>query len=219
MGEVEVRALDGVDFEIYKGEFVVVLGPSGSGKSTLLNMIGGMDKISSGELYYKDRQLHDINERGLTKYRREAVGFIFQFYNLMPNLNAEENVRLAAEISKDPLDPRQVLEDVGLGDRAEHFPAQMSGGQQQRVAIARALVKNPDILLCDEPTGALDGKTGIQVLNLLRDFNKKYNKTVVIITHNADISKIADRVFYIKDGKLVDIKINENPLSPEEVNW
>lgn len=219
MGEVEVRALDGVDFEIYQGEFVVVLGPSGSGKSTLLNMIGGMDKISSGELYYRDRQIHNINERGLTKYRREAVGFIFQFYNLMPNLNAKENVRLAAEISKEPLDTRQVLEDVGLGDRAEHFPAQMSGGQQQRVAIARALVKNPDILLCDEPTGALDGKTGIQVLKLLRDFNKKYNKTVIIITHNADISKIADRVFYIKDGKLVDIKINENPLSPEEVNW
>lgn len=219
MGEVEVRALDGVDFEVYQGEFVVVLGPSGSGKSTLLNMIGGMDKISSGELYYRERQLHNISERGLTKYRREAVGFIFQFYNLMPNLNAEENVRLAAEISKEPLDPRQVLKDVGLGDRAEHFPAQMSGGQQQRVAIARALVKNPDILLCDEPTGALDGKTGIQVLKLLRDFNKKYNKTVVIITHNADISKIADRVFYIKDGKLVDIKVNENPLSPQEVNW
>ncbi|WP_272508918.1 ABC transporter ATP-binding protein [Clostridium ganghwense] len=219
MGEVEVRALDGVDFEIYKGEFVVVLGPSGSGKSTLLNMIGGMDKISSGELYYKDRQLHKINERGLTKYRREAVGFIFQFYNLMPNLNAEENVRLAAEISKEPLDPRQVLKDVGLDDRADHFPAQMSGGQQQRVAIARALAKNPDILLCDEPTGALDGKTGMLVLKLLRDFNQKYNKTVIIITHNSDISKIADRVFYIKDGKLVDVKVNENPLSPEEVNW
>ncbi|WP_179631885.1 ABC transporter ATP-binding protein [Clostridium peptidivorans] len=219
MGEVEVRALDGIDFEIYNGEFLVVLGPSGSGKSTLLNMIGGMDKVSSGELYYKDKELHKANEKGLTIYRREAVGFVFQFYNLMPNLTAEENVKLSAELSKDPLNSKEMLKDVGLLDRLNHFPAQMSGGEQQRVAIARALAKNPDILLCDEPTGALDGKTGLMVLKLLRSFNKKYGKTVIIITHNSDIAKTADRVFYIKDGKLVNIIVNEKPLSPEEVSW
>ncbi|WP_347707537.1 ABC transporter ATP-binding protein [Clostridium sp. cel8] len=219
MGEVQVHALDKLDFEIYKGEFVVVLGPSGSGKSTFLNMIGGMDTITSGQLYYKDKLLSKMNEKELTKYRREAIGFVFQFYNLMPNLTAEENIKLATQISKDPICVKEVLKDVELLDRADYFPSQMSGGQQQRVAIARALAKNPEVLLCDEPTGALDGKTGIIVLKILKNFNEKYKKTVIIITHNSDIANIADRVFYIKDGKIINIKVNKNPLSPEEVNW
>lgn len=219
MGEVTVQALRGVDFEIYKGEFIVVLGPSGSGKSTMINMIGGMDTASSGEIYYLGQPLHQATEKKLTEYRRHAVGFVFQFYNLMPNLTAVENVQLSAQISKEPLDPLEVLKQVGLADRADHFPAQLSGGEQQRVAIARAIAKNPDILLCDEPTGALDFSTGIQVLKLLRDFNKIYKKTVMIITHNAGIANMADRVFYIKDGMLERIQVNENPLDPEEVSW
>lgn len=219
MGEVRVDALRGVDFEVYEGEFIVVLGPSGSGKSTMINLIGGMDTASSGEIYYKDMALHEASEKILTEYRRNAVGFVFQFYNLMPNLTAYENIQLSVEIARAPLDANTVLEQIGLADRAEHFPAQLSGGQQQRVAIARAIAKNPDILLCDEPTGALDFTTGIQVLKLLREFNLKYHKTVIIITHNADISQIADRVFYIKDGLLQRIETNESPLSPEEVSW
>ena len=219
MGEVTVQALKGVDFEINKGEFIVVLGPSGSGKSTMINLIGGMDTASSGEIYYREQPLHNANERILTEYRRNAVGFVFQFYNLMPNLTARENIQLSTQIAKHPLDPLEVLEHVGLGDRADHFPAQLSGGEQQRVAIARAVAKNPEILLCDEPTGALDFSTGIQVLKLLREFNKTYEKTVMIITHNAGIADIADRVFYIKDGRLEKIQVNEHPLEPEEVSW
>ncbi len=219
MGEVRVDALRGVDFEIYEGEFIVVLGPSGSGKSTMINLIGGMDTASAGEIYYKEVPLHTASESSLTQYRRNAVGFVFQFYNLMPNLTAYENVQLSVEIAKNPLDVKDVLEQVGLSDRSEHFPAQLSGGQQQRVAIARAVAKNPEILLCDEPTGALDFSTGIQVLKLLKEFNIKYKKTVIIITHNAGIADIADRVFYIRDGKLQKIKTNEKPLSPEEVSW
>jgi len=219
MGEVRVDALREVDFELYKGEFVVVLGPSGSGKSTLLNIIGGMDQVSSGELFYQQKPLHDAKESEMTRYRRNTVGFIFQFYNLMPNLTAFENVQLAAEITVDPLSPAEILAEVGLADRAGHFPAQLSGGEQQRVAVARAVAKNPELLLCDEPTGALDLKTGIQILKLLREFNQKYKKTVMVITHNAGIAVMADRVFNIKDGKLASVRVIENPLAPEEVSW
>ena len=219
MGEVNVNALKDVSFDIFEGEFVVVLGPSGSGKSTMLNMIGGMDKASEGEIFYRGEPLHNANEKRLTWYRRNAIGFVFQFYNLIPNLNTFENVQLSTQLSDHPLDPKQVLSEVGLLDRADHFPSQLSGGQQQRVAIARAIAKNPDILLCDEPTGALDFSTGLSVLKLLKQFNKTYKKTVIIITHNAGIGKIGDRVFHIKDGKIESIDINENPLEPEEVSW
>ncbi len=219
MGEIRVDALKDVDFEIYKGEFIVILGPSGSGKSTLLNMIGGMDQVSAGELYYKGNPLHTADLKKLTLFRRHTVGFVFQFYNLMPNLNTYENISLATEIAEDPLSIETVLEEVGLSDRAQHFPSQLSGGQQQRVALARAIAKNPDILLCDEPTGALDFQTSIQVLKLLKRFCENYEKTVIIITHNAGIAKMAHRVFYIKDGQLTHIDHNENPVPPEAVSW
>jgi len=219
MGEVKVEALKGIDFDIYSGEFVVILGPSGSGKSTMLNMIGGIDTPTRGAISYKGKDLASASEKELTNYRRLAVGFVFQFYNLIPNLSAKENIELAAELSKDPKSPLELLEKVGLLERAANFPSQMSGGEQQRVAIARALSKNPDILLCDEPTGALDIKTGIHVLNVLRDFNKDYGKTVIIITHNAGIGAMADRVFHIKDGLIDKLVINDNPISPEEVAW
>jgi putative ABC transport system ATP-binding protein len=219
MGEVRVEALRSVDFEIYEGEFVVVLGPSGSGKSTMLNIIGGMDQVSEGELYYLKEPLHTADEKQLTRYRRSAVGFIFQFYNLMPNLTALENVLLASEITDRPLDAQDILNEVGLGDRKDHFPSQLSGGEQQRVAVARAIVKNPDILLCDEPTGALDFTTGIQVLKLLKKFQQEYKKTVMVITHNASIADMADRVFQMKDGKIAAVHNVELPVSPEEVSW
>ncbi|MBF4692771.1 ABC transporter ATP-binding protein [Fusibacter ferrireducens] len=219
MGEVTVSALRDVNFEIYDGEFVVVLGPSGSGKSTMLNMIGGMDQASEGEIYFRGKALHNATDKTLTQFRRNAIGFVFQFYNLIPNLTAYENVKLSVELSKDPLDIEMVLNEVELLDRSDHFPSQLSGGQQQRVAIARAIAKNPDILLCDEPTGALDFSTGLSVLNLLKKFNKTYKKTVVIITHNAGIGKIGDRVFYIKDGQIEKVVVNDKPLAPEEVTW
>lgn len=219
MGEVRVDALKKVSFELYKGEFVVVLGPSGSGKSTLLNIIGGMDQASEGELFYLGSPLHGAEESIITRYRRNAVGFIFQFYNLMPNLTAYENVQLAAEITSDPLPAADVLAEVGLADRARHFPTQLSGGEQQRVAVARAVAKNPELLLCDEPTGALDLKTGIQILKLLRNFNIKYKKTVMVITHNAGIAAMADRVFSLKDGELASVQVVGNPKAPEEVSW
>lgn len=219
MGEVTVKALNQVDFDIFEGEFVVVLGPSGSGKSTMLNMIGGMDSVTSGEMYYKEMPLHQATDKDLTAYRRHAIGFVFQFYNLIPNLTAYENVALSVELSKNPMSIETVMKEVDLSDRGDHFPSQLSGGQQQRVAIARAVCKNPDILLCDEPTGALDFTTGLQVLQLLKKFNQVYHKTVVIITHNAGIGKIADRVFHIKDGAIETIQVNESPLSPEEVTW
>lgn len=219
MGEVKVEALKDVDFEIYKGEFIVILGPSGSGKSTLLNMIGGMDQVSDGELYYQGTPLHTADLKKLTLFRRHTVGFVFQFYNLMPNLNAYENISLATEIAKKPLSIETVLEEVGLSDRAQHFPSQLSGGEQQRVALARAVAKNPEILLCDEPTGALDFQTSIQVLKLLKRFCDNYEKTVIIITHNAGIAQMADRVFYIKDGQLTHIDHNKNPIPPEAVSW
>jgi putative ABC transport system ATP-binding protein len=219
MGEVTVHALRGVDFTLYHGELVVVLGPSGSGKSTLLNIIGGMDRASAGELYFGERSLHNAAERELTLYRRHEVGFIFQFYNLMPNLTAYENVNLAAEIAREPFDIDELLEQVGLADRKDHFPSQLSGGEQQRVAIARALAKNPRMLLCDEPTGALDLPTGIQILKVLRDFCDRYHKTVVIITHNSAIAQMAERVVYLKDGLVDRVLVNEHPASPEKVTW
>ncbi len=219
MGEVTVRALKGVDFSLYDGELVVALGPSGSGKSTLLHIIGGMDQASGGELYFGDKSLHDASERDLTFFRRHEVGFIFQFFNLMPSLTAHENIALSVQIAKDPLDIDELLEAVGLQDRKDHFPSQLSGGEQQRVAIARGLAKNPRMLLCDEPTGSLDLASGIQVLKLLRDFCDNYNKTVVIITHNTAIKDMADRVVYLKDGMIDKIEENESPVPPEKVSW
>ncbi len=206
MGENEIHALDGIDFEIYEGEFLMVLGPSGSGKSTFLNILGGMDSATAGEIFYKGKPLHNISRKKLGLYRKEAVGFVFQFYNLMPNLTAIENVQLAKEISKSKLDEYQILDDVQLLDRKDHFPAQLSGGQQQRVAIARALSKDPDILLCDEPTGALDTKSSELVLNILKNFAEKYKKTIVLITHNPELTRFADRVIHITDGKIDEIE-------------
>ncbi|AGA70742.1 ABC-type antimicrobial peptide transport system, ATPase component [Desulfitobacterium dichloroeliminans LMG P-21439] len=218
-GEIELEVLKGLNFQIMAGEFIVILGQSGSGKTTLLNIIGGMTPPTSGELYYQDQPLHEMNDKGLTLYRRNAVGFVFQHYNLMPNLTAAENVKLAAEIAEDPLTVEEVLRDVGLVAWSEHFPSQLSGGQQQRVAIARAIVKNPALLLCDEPTGALDIETGIQVLKALLRLNQEYHKTILIITHNSEISKMAHRVFYLKDGRLDSIHVNDHPLPPEELQW
>ena len=218
-GEVEIDVLKGIDFQIVQGDFIVVLGQSGSGKTTFLNIIGGMTKASAGKLYYKGQPLHESDEHLLTLYRRNEVGFVFQNYNLMPNLTTYENVKLAVEIAQNPLSVTDILREVGLESWSDHFPSQLSGGQQQRVAIARAIVKNPELLLCDEPTGALDIQTGIQVLKALQKLNRVYHKTVMIITHNVDIAKMADRVFYLKDGLLNDVKVNEHPLSPEEISW
>ncbi|MCL2400569.1 MAG: ABC transporter ATP-binding protein [Defluviitaleaceae bacterium] len=219
MGEVTVHALRGVSLNLYAGEFVVVLGPSGSGKSTLLNIIGGIDKASSGTIMFDNKDIGNASDKELTAYRRHAVGFVFQFYNLIPNLTARENIVLAAEMSNQPIPPDELLKAVDLTDRANNFPTQLSGGQQQRVAIARAVSKNPSILLCDEPTGALDFTTGIQVLRILKDFNEKYKKTVIIITHNASIGQMANRILHVKDGLIDKIIVNENPISPEQVSW
>ena len=217
LGDVTVHALKNVSFQIGKGEMIVILGPSGSGKSTLLNILGGIETVTGGAVLYQGKELNRLDPGALTKYRREHVGFVFQFYNLMPGLTAKENVELAAELGKDPFDAMELLEQVGLADRADHFPSKLSGGQQQRIAIARALCKNPDMLLCDEPTGALDSQTGGQILKLLYDFNKRYEKAVVIITHNQNIAEIADRVFCFKEGELVKITVNERPKKPEEL--
>lgn len=219
MGEVTVAALKDVSLDLYKGEFVVILGPSGSGKSTLLNIIGGMDTPSEGKVFMEGEEITNYNDRKLTIYRREKIGFVFQFYNLMSNLTALENVELATEICKDALDIDSVLGAVGLDERKDHFPAQMSGGEQQRVSIARAVAKNPLLLLCDEPTGALDFNTGIKILSLLKKINQEYNKTVVIITHNMPIGAMADRVIKMRSGEIVETKINENPISPEGIEW
>lgn len=219
MGEMTVHALRDVNFHIAEGEFVVILGPSGSGKSTVLNIIGGIDTPSAGAVLYGGEDIGGYSPRRLTQYRRDAVGFVFQFYNLLPTLTACENIALAAGMAKQPLPPEQLLQQIGLGDKGGSFPSQMSGGQQQRVAIARALSKNPALLLCDEPTGALDFSTGIEVLRLLRDFNQTYGKTVVIITHNAGISEMADRVIHIRDGTVASIRENPAPIAPEEVVW
>lgn len=219
LGEITVHALKRVSFSLFPEEMIVILGPSGSGKSTMLNILGGIETATEGELYYEGEPLKWDDKKTLTEYRRRHIGFVFQFYNLMPGLTALENVELAAQLSADPLDPEELICQVGLGDRKNHFPSKLSGGQQQRVAIARALCKNPDILLCDEPTGALDSQTGVQILKLLSDFNHRYKKTVVVITHNQKIAQIADRVFFFKDGELEKIEVNETPRKPEEVDW
>ena len=219
MGEIEVKALQDATFEIEEGEFVVILGPSGSGKSTLLNIIGGMDQPTSGKIFLHEEEITGYNERELTKYRRNKVGFVFQFYNIMANLTAEENVELATEISQNPLPIDEILDAVGLAERRDHFPAQMSGGEQQRVSIARAVAKNPEILLCDEPTGALDFNTGITILSLLRKVNREMGKTVIVITHNSDIAHMADRIIKMRSGRIIDDHINDNPMAVEEIKW
>ena len=217
--EVQTKALNEVTFEIEKGEFVVIVGPSGAGKTTVLNILGGMDTASSGRILVDGANITGYNERQLTSYRRDDIGFVFQFYNLVPNLTALENVELALQICKDPLDAMAVLEDVGLGERAANFPAQLSGGEQQRVSIARALAKNPKLLLCDEPTGALDYNTGKAILKLLQDTCRKKGMTVILITHNSAIAPMADRVIKIKNGKVSKVTLNENPISVETIEW
>ncbi len=219
MGEVQVHALRGVDLDLYRGEFVVMLGASGSGKSTLLNILGGLDNATTGEVSYCGKNLTLANEKELTNYRRHHVGFVFQFYNLIPSLTAEENVAVVTEIADHPMSPREALEIVGLGDRLEHFPAQLSGGQQQRVAIARAIAKKPEVLLCDEPTGALDSTTGVVVLEALHRVNQELGTTVAIITHNAGIAEMAGRVIYLTDGRISDIKTNRVIKAPREIVW
>lgn len=219
MGEVEVPALRGIDLSLYDGELVVLLGPSGSGKSTLLNILGGLDSPTAGMVRYRDHDLIAACERELTRYRREHVGFVFQFYNLIPSLTARENVELGAEISDRPIRPEQALAMVGLADRMDHFPSQLSGGEQQRVAIARAVAKNPDVLLCDEPTGALDAKTGKVVLQVLHRVNAELGTTVVIITHNAAIAGMADRVLVMHDGRIARETRNAVKVRPEEIEW
>ncbi|MEQ1717625.1 MAG: ABC transporter ATP-binding protein [Hyphomicrobium sp.] len=218
-GEVEVRALNGIDLELYAGELVVLLGPSGSGKSTLLNILGGLDHATSGTCRFRDHALTDASDSALTAYRRDHVGFVFQFYNLIPSLTARENVALVTEIAAHPMKPEDALALVGLAGRMDHFPAQLSGGEQQRVAIARAIAKRPEVLLCDEPTGALDSKTGIRVLEALSSVNKELGTTTVIITHNAAIRDIAHRVIYFADGRVARIVVNERRLEPGEVSW
>ena len=216
MGEVEINALDSVDFEIHKGELLVILGPSGSGKSTMLNIIGGMDSPTGGELYFEDTPVHEMNKRRLTMYRRKNIGFIFQFYNLLPNLTALENVDIAREISESSLKSEDMLAKVGLSERKNHFPSQLSGGEQQRVAIARALAKDPDVFLCDEPTGALDSKSSKDVLRVLHNFCREFSKTVIIITHNNAIASMADRIMVLRDGRIIDVIVNENPADIED---
>lgn len=219
MGEVVVHALRGVSLDLYRGELVVLLGASGSGKSTLLNILGGLDTATSGQVDYCGISLTDASERELTRYRRDHVGFVFQFYNLIPSLTARENVAVVTEIARQPMAPEQALALVGLGHRLDHFPAQMSGGEQQRVAIARAIAKNPQVLLCDEPTGALDSKTGVVVLEALVRANRELGTTTAIITHNAGIAAVADRVIMLADGQISEIRENSAPLSPAEVEW
>lgn len=219
MGEVEVRALADVELELYRGEFVVILGASGSGKSTLLNILGGLDTPTAGTVTYLDHDLTAAEDAALTAFRREHVGFVFQFYNLIPSLTALENVQLVTEISEDPMDAGAALEMVGLGERRHHFPAQLSGGEQQRVAIARAIAKRPDLLLCDEPTGALDYQTGKLVLSVLERINRELGTTVAVITHNAAIAGLADRVIRISSGRIQDITTNATRCSVEDIAW
>ena len=219
MGEVTINAVDGVDFTIEKGEFAIIVGPSGAGKTTVLNMLGGMDACSGGTITVDGTRVSDFNAKQLTGYRRHDIGFVFQFYNLVQNLTALENVELAAQICDHPLDAREVLERVGLGHRLNNFPAQLSGGEQQRVAIARALAKNPKLLLCDEPTGALDYVTGKQILKLLQDTCRNEGMTVVVITHNTALTPMADRVIHIKSGKVEKMLLNEHPTPVEEIEW
>ena len=219
MGEVQIRAVDGIDFSIDKGEFVVVVGPSGAGKTTVLNILGGMDKASGGEVLVDGKDIAGYSQKQLTGYRRNDIGFVFQFYNLVPNLTALENVELALQISRNPLDAKTVMQEVGLGDRLNNFPAQLSGGEQQRVSIARALAKNPKLLLCDEPTGALDYQTGKAILKLLQDMCRERGMTVIVITHDSALTPMADRVIRIKNGKVSEMYRNEHPVSVETIEW
>lgn len=219
MGEVEIRAADNFNFSIKKGEFVVIVGPSGAGKTTVLNILGGMDTATGGTLTVDGKDITAYDSRQLTGYRRDDIGFVFQFYNLIPNLTALENVELALQICKDPLDAKKVLEDVGLGDRLDNFPAQLSGGEQQRVSIARALAKNPKLLLCDEPTGALDYNTGKAILKLLQNMCRERGMTVIVITHNQALAPMADRLIHIKNGQVSHMETNENPMSIDEIEW
>ena len=219
MGEVDVAAADGMTFEIEQGELCVVVGPSGAGKTTLLNMLGGMDSVTSGTITLDGREVSAMNERELTQYRRHDIGFVFQFYNLVPNLTAKENVELASQICANPLSADDMLEAVGLGERKNNFPAQLSGGEQQRVAIARALAKNPKLLLCDEPTGALDYRTGKAILTLLQDMSHVMGKTVVLITHNSAFCGIADRVIRVREGRIAEMYLNESPAAADTLEW
>ena len=219
MGQVTIKALDNTNFEIDKGELVVIVGPSGAGKTTTLNILGGMDRLTSGNVLVDGKNITKLNNRELIKYRREDIGFVFQFYNLVQNLTAKENVELATQLCKDALNPEKILDKVGLAGRKDNFPSQLSGGEQQRVAIARAIAKNPKLLLCDEPTGALDYKTGKQILKLLQDTCRKENMTVVIITHNTAIAPMADKVIHFKNGTAEKIEINNNPKSIEDIEW
>jgi putative ABC transport system ATP-binding protein len=219
IGELEVHALRGVDFQASRGEFIVILGPSGSGKSTFLNIVGGLDTATAGEAWFEDHELTALDERGLTRYRRDHVGFVFQFYNLVPSLTARENVQLVTEIARHPMTADDALALVGLSERRDHFPAQLSGGEQQRVAIARAIAKNPEVLLCDEPTGALDSATGIKVLESLTLVNRTIGATTLVITHNAAIRDIADRVLRFADGQIVEETVNTTKKNPSEVTW
>ena len=217
--EVKIVAVDEISFEIARGEFVVIVGPSGAGKTTVLNILGGMDKATSGNVYIDGENIAKYSSRQLTAYRREDIGFVFQFYNLVPNLTALENVELALQICREPLDARTVLEDVGLSDRLKNFPAQLSGGEQQRVSIARALAKNPKLLLCDEPTGALDYQTGKAILKLLQDMCRQKGMTVIVITHNTAITPMADRVIRIKNGRVSEMSLNAQPMPVQEIEW
>ncbi len=219
MGDLVVKAADDVSIDVAEGEFLVMVGPSGSGKSTLLNIMGGLDTTSRGRVFFRDREMTAFTPGELTRYRRDTIGFVFQFYNLISNLSALENVMVATEISSDPMDPVEALRLVELQDRRDHFPAQLSGGEQQRVAVARALAKNPALMLCDEPTGALDFNTGKRVLRLLVDLKEKLGKTIILITHNGAIAQIADRVIRLRSGQVVDVRTNPRPLPPEEVVW
>ncbi|HKL55245.1 ABC transporter ATP-binding protein [Marivita sp.] len=218
-GLTKVHALAGVDLELYGGELSVLLGPSGSGKSTLLNILGGLDHASAGHVWFRDLELTGLGDRGLTRYRRDHVGFVFQFYNLVASLTARENVQLVTDVARDPMSPDEALEQVGLGSRMDHFPAEMSGGEQQRVAIARAIAKRPEVLLCDEPTGALDSKTGVQVLEALRDINERLGTTTAVITHNAEIRRMAHRVIWFRDGHIERIETNAERIAPADIHW
>lgn len=219
MGEVEIKACDGINFEIKKGEFTIIVGPSGAGKTTVLNILGGMDTATSGKVVIDGDEVSSYRGKELIQYRREDVGFVFQFYNLMQNLTALENVELALQICREPLDARKMLEEVGLKERMNNFPAQLSGGEQQRVAIARALAKNPKLLLCDEPTGALDYMTGKAILKLLQDTCREGGMTVIVITHNTALTPMADRVIHIRSGKVNSMELNEHPMPVEEIEW
>ena len=219
MGQVQIRALHDATFSVEKGELVVIVGPSGAGKTTLLNILGGMDKLSEGKVMLDGREVSALSQKELTLYRREDVGFVFQFYNLIGNLTALENVEMANQICKDHLDAEQVLRDVGLGERMKNFPSQLSGGEQQRVAIARALAKNPKLLLCDEPTGALDYQTGKAILKLLQETGRKTGMTIIIITHNSALTAMADRVIRVKNGTVDSVSVNENPQNVSEIEW